>query len=106
MMKKLFFLGLIALVTLSFVLVHAQDEELGEDPMNELMPPSDGYGDSYGEPAGGPPPAEVKEFDSWAEIETYINEDEMEPAVIGYFDAENDDDITAFKDVSTSFLIF
>ena len=100
------------------------DDDIDNDEDSKDSGPSDGYGDGgygdggeggeggYGDedegydggdgtraPAGSSP----RDITSLDELKSFLAEDELEPAVIGFFDeATNADDLTAFKEVRGS----
>ena len=63
----------------------------------------DPYDDPYGY-GGGMPSNPATELDSIEAIEIFIKDQELEPAVIGYFDPfTNEDDLLTFQDVRQNF---
>ena len=75
----------------------------GMDPyggMGSYGDPYGGMGGYGGDPYGGEPPIPVEEIESMDDLNEFLGETELEPAVIGYFNLEtNSADKEIFDEV-------
>jgi len=62
----------------------------------------DGYGDAYAYENSNTP-ASAKELQSLDDIDAFVQSEDFEPAVVGYFDSDsNADDLKAFKELASA----